>query len=132
MNSVRERSIKIRTAQGTNQNAPFHLGPVQPCNKHVYRTILDCSWLSYDGPNRGMRIHEKHNFSCPLRLTACIQLLPNRILFGSVESPLSYDGFVFVTRISLSQMYSSLRFLFGFRTKSNISELTKNSALQFV
>ena len=24
---------KIRTAQGTNQNAPFHLGPVQPYNK---------------------------------------------------------------------------------------------------
>ena len=24
---------KIRTAQGTNQNAPFHHGPVQPCNK---------------------------------------------------------------------------------------------------
>ena len=35
--SVRERSQdlsglyrKIWTAQGTNQNAPFHLGPVQP------------------------------------------------------------------------------------------------------
>ena len=27
---------KIRTAQGTNQNAPFHLGPVQPYNKYFY------------------------------------------------------------------------------------------------
>ena len=28
--------IKIRIAQGTNQNAPFHLGPVQPYNKMSY------------------------------------------------------------------------------------------------
>ena len=44
MNSVRERSIlavrvaKFWTAQGTNQNAPFHPGPVQPYNKMKYPT----------------------------------------------------------------------------------------------
>ena len=33
---------KIRTAQGTNQNqnAPFHLGPVQPYNKSVYHSSV--------------------------------------------------------------------------------------------
>ena len=36
---------KIRTAQGTNKNAPFHPGPVQPYNKDkllraVHRPII--------------------------------------------------------------------------------------------
>ena len=80
---------------------------------------MDCS---YDGPNRGMRIREK-NGSCHLRLMSCIQLLPNkiknRIISRSVESPLEFDGFLFITRTSLSQMKLSQRFLFGLRTNLN-------------
>ena len=71
-----------------------------------------------------------------LCLTSCIQLSPNkinkRIISRSVESPLEIDGVVFSTRIRLSQTQSSLKFLFGFRTKSNIIEFTKSSLLDFV
>ena len=33
---------KIRTAPGTNQNAPFHLGPVQPYNKYPFTMLRSC------------------------------------------------------------------------------------------
>ena len=37
---------KIRTAQGTNQIAPFHLGPDQPYNKKMLTTYLN-KFLSF-------------------------------------------------------------------------------------
>ena len=47
--------FKTHTAEGTNQNSPFHQGPVQPYNKSNYHMassvsgkmnqILRCDWL---------------------------------------------------------------------------------------
>ena len=61
MNSVRQRSIlpgpysKIRTSQGTNQNAPFHLGQVQPYNKYIFKTLkkLPIRGLARSAGSRG-------------------------------------------------------------------------------
>ena len=42
---------KIRTAQGTNQIAPFHLGPVQPYNNNALKVSTSVSATDGKGVN---------------------------------------------------------------------------------